>query len=123
MDLVISALPHLWLIDLDGTIVKHNGHLIGDESLLPGVKDFWKQLPSEDRIVLLTARSSEFRDKTVEFLRLHDLRYDTILFDLPKGERILINDQKASGLTTAIAYCPVRDQGLDSVRVTISEEL
>lgn len=123
MDIVVSPLPHLWLIDLDGTIVRHNGHLVGEDSLLPGVKDFWKQLPSEDKIVLLTARSSEFRDKTLGFLRLHDLRYDTILFDLPKGERILINDQKVSGLTTAIAYCPGRDQGLGAIRLNISEEL
>ena len=123
MELFISTLPHLWLIDLDGTIVKHNGYLNGEDSLLPGVKDFWKQLPSEDKIVLLTARSSEFRDKTIEFLNLHGLRYETILFDLPKGERILINDRKVSGLTTAIAYCPARDQCLGAIRLKLSEEL
>ena len=33
----------------------------------------------------------------------------TIIYDLPNGERLLINDKKPSGLNTAIAISTERD--------------
>ena len=37
--LSLSKLPHTWILDLDGTIVKHNGYkLDGKDSLLEGAK-------------------------------------------------------------------------------------
>ena len=38
----LSPLNHTWLIDVDGTIVKHNGYIIdGQDTLLDGVKEFF----------------------------------------------------------------------------------
>ena len=43
---VLSSLPKTWLIDIDGTIVKHNGHLNGEDELLSGVLEFFVKIPS-----------------------------------------------------------------------------
>jgi len=121
--IVLSHLAHLWLIDIDGTIVKHNGHLESGDELLPGVKAFWDQIPEGDHIVLLTARDQAYTDQTVELLRVNDLRYNQILFGLPTGERIVINDQKPSGLCTAHAISTPRDYGLVDLEISINKEL
>ncbi|OIQ90885.1 hypothetical protein GALL_272220 [mine drainage metagenome] len=111
MTLTVSPLPKTWLIDVDGTLFAHNGHLAGEDRLLPGAKDFLAALPAADRVILLTARSEAHRAATLAALARHDLRYDDILFGLPVGERLLINDRKPSGLATAHAINLDRDQG------------
>ena len=63
MDIRLSTLAHTWLIDLDGTVLAHNGHLGGQDDLLPGVKEFWQQIPAADTVVLLSARQEVHRDK------------------------------------------------------------
>ena len=43
---------HTWFIDLDGTILKHNGYIIdGQDSLLDGVKKFFSRIPKKDKII------------------------------------------------------------------------
>lgn len=111
--LVLSHLPKTWLIDIDGTIVKHNGYLEGGDRLLGGVRAFFATLPKEDRVILLTARESSEIAKLKEFLAAHKIRFDNIISDLPFGERILINDKKPSGLKTAFAINKVRDSDFD----------
>ncbi len=44
------------------------------------------------------------------FLQKHNVRYDTIIFDAPKGERILVNDTKPDGLVCAYAINTIRDE-------------
>jgi|LauGreDrversion4_2_1035121.scaffolds.fasta_scaffold12285_3 hypothetical protein len=122
--LVLSPLPHLWLIDLDGTVVKHNGHLgIGGDTILPGVREFWDKIPDADHVLILTARDIRYKEPTVKFLRDHGLRYSEILFGMPRGERVLVNDRKPSGLCTAYALSLPRDQGLASIAFSIDKEL
>ena len=41
---------------------------------------------------------------------LKKIRYDHIIFDLPYGERILVNDIKPGGLQTSIAVNTQRDE-------------
>lgn len=108
--LVMSTLPKTWLFDLDGTILKHNGYKLDrEDTLLPGAKEFIDALPAEDRIIILTSRQEEFREQTVEFLQRHLIRYDEILFNLPMGERIVVNDRKPSGLDMSVAINLDRD--------------
>lgn len=100
----MSALPKTWILDLDGTIVKHNGYKIdGKDSLLSGAKEFLNQIQEEDMVIIVTSRKEEYRDITEQFLREHQIRYDHIIFEAPYGERILINDRKPSGLKMAYA--------------------
>ena len=103
-ELVLSTLGHTWIIDLDGTIVKHNGYKIdGEDSFLPGAKEFLSSIPEKDMIVFLTSRTDEYRKGTEKFLKKNDIQYDHIIFNAPYGERILINDDKPSGLKMGMA--------------------
>ena len=122
-DVVLSALPHTWLIDVDGTILKHNGHKAGADELLPGVLAFWGQIASQDYVVLLSARTVDEMADTLAFLDQHGLRYDHVLFGLPKGERVLINDDKPGGLKTAWAVNLPRDAGLAELSVRVDDSL
>jgi hypothetical protein len=115
MHLSLSSLAHTWIIDIDGTILKHNGHKESGDFLLEGVREFWDRIPPNDVIVLMSAREQFYAEQTIAFLRQNGIRYDHVIFGLPTGERVLINDTKASGLTTAYAVNVERDRGLDQL--------
>lgn len=105
MEIEMSSLPKTWLLDLDGTIVKHNGYILdGKDSLLDGAKEFLSQITDDDMVIFITSRKKEYRSITEEFLRSNNIRYDHIIFEAPYGERILINDDKPSGLKMAYAF-------------------
>lgn len=109
-ELVLSTLNKTWIFDLDGTIVKHNGYKTdGEDSLLPGAKEYLDGIPADDRIIILTSRKAEYEAETVTFLARHGVRYDRILFEMPMGERIVVNDRKPSGLDMAVALNMDRD--------------
>ena len=117
-----SPLSKTWVLDVDGTLVKHNGHLKGGDVLLEGVKEFFETLSPDDKVVLLTARKGEYLEDLKKFLAQNNIRYDYLLCDMPMGERILVNDRKPSGLNTAYAINKNRDEKLD-IEYTINEEL
>ncbi len=119
----LSPLGHTWLIDVDGVICPHNGHQRGDETLLPGVREFWATIPAGDRIVLLSARGEAHQAAALALMAAQGLRVDHALFGLPTGERILINDAKPSGLVTALAVNVARDAGLADLVVEVSPAL
>ena len=111
--LTLSPLNKTWLLDLDCTLVKHNGYKDGGDVLLAGAKEFVEQIGSDDKIIILTSRGGEFRQTTVDFLNENNIRFNEIIFDMPMGERILINDRKPSGLDMAYAVNKNRDEPLD----------
>lgn len=109
--LSLSTLPKTWIFDLDGTILIHNGYKIdGEDTLLDEAKQYLDQIPAEDKIVILTSRTEEYRKQTIQFLHQHKIRFDEILFNMPMGERILVNDRKPSGLDMALAINIDRNQ-------------
>ena len=121
--LEMSALNKTWLLDIDGTIVKHNGYKIdGIDTLLAGAKDFLDSLPENDKVVLLTSRTNEYRKETLDFLKNNGIRYDEIIFGLPLGERILVNDMKPSGLKMAYSINSVRDEFIKT-QVVINDSI
>jgi len=111
----LSLLPKTWLIDLDGTIILHNSHIVADNILLDKVADLWKIIPKKDKIILLSAREKKYSIKTINFLKKNKLRYDHIIFDLNVGERIIVNDKKPDGLKTALAINLKRNEGVGKV--------
>ena len=114
--LVLSTLDHTWILDLDGTIVKHNGYKNdGEDSFLPKAEEFLKSIPENDMIVFLTSRTEEYREITEQFLEENNVRYNHIVFGAPYGERILINDNKPSGLKMGIAYNKERDSEVNII--------
>ena len=111
-----SPLNKTWILDVDGTIVKHNGYKIdGYDTLLEGVNEFFANLSPDDKVILLTARKEEYIEDLRKFLKDNNIRYDYLLVDMPMGERILVNDRKPSGLNTAYAINKDRDIGFNIV--------
>lgn len=121
--LKISPLGHTWVLDFDGTLVEHNGYKTGEDKFLPGAKEFLQSIPKDDFVLILTAREKEAREKTEKFLKQNEIRYNEILFEMPMGERILINDDKPSGLKCAYAITPKRNQGLENLDIVIDKDL
>ncbi len=108
--MILSTLPKTWIFDLDGTLVKHNGYKEdGRDTLLAGAGGYLAGIPPEDKVIILTSRTEEYRGMTVRFLEENGIRYDGILFGMPMGERILVNDRKPSGLDMAVAVNLNRD--------------
>ncbi len=108
--LVLSTLPKTWVFDLDGTLLKHNGYLLdGMDTLLPGASEYLQTIPDGDKVIIFTARPEEYKEMTLDFLKRHGIRYDEILFNMPAGERIVVNDRKPSGLDMAVAMNMDRD--------------
>lgn len=122
-DLKISTLGHTWILDLDGTLVEHNAYKTGEDKLLAGTKEFIQSIPPEDFILILTARELEAKERTEKFLKDNGIRYNQILFEMPMGERILINDNKPSGLKCAYAITPERNHGLAEIKFEIDKNL
>jgi hypothetical protein len=122
IEIALSTLIHTWLIDLDGVVTIHNGYKESGDELLPGVIEFWSRVPPDDYIIILTARSSKFRDVTELFLKNNGIRYNAIIFDLPYGERIVINDKKPLGLLTAKAININRDVGLGDIVLKLNSK-
>lgn len=119
----VSPLGKTWLLDLDGTIVKHNGYKIdGKDTFLSGAQKLLSRIPDSDMIIFLTSRTENERGLTEKFLSENNIRYDQIIYNVPYGERILINDKKPSGLTTALAINPLRD-ALPDIVFEVDESL
>lgn len=107
----LSTLNHTWFFDLDGTVLDHNAHIGGQDRLLEGVKELWAAIPADDFIIITTGRLEIYRASTLNFLKENGIRYNLALFDLPLGERIVVNDIKDSGLKCAIAWNVERNKG------------
>ena len=98
MEIEMTALPKTWILDLDGTIVKHNGYKIdGADSLLEGADNLLSQIKENDMVIFVTSRKRDYKEMTERFLDQHGIRYDKIIYEAPYGERILVNDRKPSG--------------------------
>ena len=123
MQLTMSTLPKTWIFDLDGTLVEHNGYIHGGDKLLPGIKEFWESIPDTDFILILTSRKSDEKCQTETFLINNNIRFNKIIFDLPMGERILINDDKPSGLPMAFSVRRKRNEGLADIHNVLDDTL
>ena len=112
-------MSHTWFIDLDGTILKHNGYILDNkDTLLKGVKKFFKSIPRKDKIIITTSRKKKFMKKTKIFLKKNKIRYNQIIYDLPYGERVLINDIKPiNKLKTSISINLKRNNGLSNYKI------
>lgn len=121
-ELRMSPLRKTWLVDLDGTILMHDGYLSDGDVLLPGAFEFMRKAYETGRVIILTARDEYYREQTVSFLKHAGIRYHDILFGMPMGERIVVNDKKPSGLQTAFAMNLERNKGVN-FEIVIDEDL
>ena len=110
----VSPLSKTWILDLDGTIVKHNGYQInGFDCFIDGAKEFLEKIPDTDMVIFITSREEKYKQITEKFLSENNVRYNSIIYGAPYGERILINDRKPSGLCMAMAVSTKRDEICD----------
>ena len=110
-ELRLSPMQKTWILDLDGTLVVHDGPFImRKDEFLPGAREFLESIPKRDMIIFLTARSDYEKAHTMRFLKENKIRYDHIIFNAGEGERIMINDMKPDGLVTAYAINTKRDR-------------
>lgn len=122
-ELKLSSLCHTWILDIDGTIVKHNGYKAnGKDTFLPGAELFLKSLPDTDMVIFLTSREKEYSDITEKFFEEHGIRYNQIIYNAPYGERILVNDDKPSGLLMSYCVSKKRDEALE-ITIEIDKNL
>jgi len=123
LSITLSPLGHTWILDLDGTIVKHNGYKTdGHDTFLDGAEDFLRNIPDGDMIIFVTSRDAELKNMTESFLSAHAIRYDYVIYNAPYGERILLNDKKPSGLITAVAVSTDRDI-FNEIRIEVDKSL
>ena len=113
-----SCLSKTWFFDVDGVLVKHNGHLHGADVWLDSTLEFLKSLSSEDKIILTTSRKPEDVNFLIEELKSKGVQIYSVITELPHGERIVVNDSKPSGLRTAFSIPLERDAGMTDVVVS-----
>lgn len=110
----LSGYTKTWIFDLDGTILEFESlQDKGYDRLLPGVQELWNTFDDKDMIILITARPSSLKEKTLNFLNKCGIRYDLAIFDAPYGERTIVNDFKKSGEPTAFSWNVFRDAGFN----------
>lgn len=120
--ITLSPLGHTWILDIDGTIVKHNGYIIdGKDTMLDGALDFLMGIPENDLIIFVTSRTDDSRQLTLDFLAENKIRYNYIIFNAPYGERIIVNDNKPSGLKCSVAVNLNRDN--NNIEIIIDNKL
>ncbi len=111
--ITLSPLRKSWFIDLDGTVLVHNKDVSKfDDQVIEKSLEFLSSI-REDFIVFTTSRESKYKNKTEDFLEKNNIKYDVIIYDLPYGERLIINDNKPSGLVTAYSISVERNKGID----------
>ena len=103
--------------------MKHNGYKIGRDEWLPGALGFLRSIPLADVVIILTAREPEAREQTEQFFAEEGVRVSQMVFGLPNGERILVNDTKPSGLQCAFAINQKRDSGVLDLNFPIDPRL
>lgn len=115
----LSPMQKTWILDLDGTILVHDGpYILGKDQFLPGAEEFLHNIPEDDIIIFLTARGEWEKSHTLKFLKENHVRYNHIIFGAGQGERIMINDNKPDGLVTAVAINTTRDKFCQTKFVT-----
>jgi hypothetical protein len=121
MDKYIEGRKTIFL-DIDGCIIEHPGnflHIISrvhDNALLPGVLEMFTKWEAEGScIVLTTGRKECMRALTEQQLRSYGLFWDMLIMGINNGPRLLINDRKPDGRTTAFAINLTRNTGLSDI--------
>lgn len=128
-----EELDKTWFVDLDGTVLKHRSNseidnfinVYGEKSHLEEIPlvsrlHFFKNLPKGDTIIITTARLNHQKEHTIRALNHWKMPYNELIFDIPSGPRIVVNDIKPP-LTAGnkhyldVAYALNVDRDLDTV--------
>ena len=109
--------------DIDGCIFKHHGDLLSmiknEYEILPGVRNaFIKWGKGGYTVVLTTGRPESLRKFTINQIYHAGLFYHHLIMDLPRGQRVVINDVKPErGNDTAACINIKRNEGMENVDI------
>ena len=115
--------PKTIFCDIDGTLIEHT---VPWESSLPAFKvkilpGTLEKLAEWDRkgynIILTTGRRESLRKITEKQLAEVGIFYDQLIMGIGGGARVLINDKKPNGLSTAEAINLNRNQGISNLEI------
>ena len=113
----------LILCDIDGCLLKHHGDLnklVNNPTiLLDGVREKLQEWYLKDyKIVLTTGRQESMREFTEQQLAHNNIFYHSLIMDVGRGARVVINDRKpGSDVNTAIAVNLERNVGMKGLEV------
>ena len=115
--------PKTYLIDIDGTIARHNDVPFIDMSPLLNSVDTLKVLRHQGhKIILVTARNEKFRERTIDNLNKCGIIFDQLVMGVTSGQRVLINDLKPNpedeNNPMAVAINVERNKGFTLEEVT-----
>jgi hydroxymethylpyrimidine pyrophosphatase-like HAD family hydrolase len=115
--------PKTIFCDLDGTLVKHNHPVdVQDPYLelevLPGVHEKLTEWDTKGYyIVITTGRKESAKESTIKQMSRAGIIYDKLIMGFGGGDRILINDRKPDGRTTAYSINLERNKGIEDVEL------
>lgn len=119
----MNSRPRTIICDIDGTLVKHSVPVINtsDLTMLEILPNTLNTLMDWDmkgyNIILMTGRRESMRKATEEQLSRLGIIYDQLIMGIGGGDRILINDKKINGETTAFAINIERDKGIGELNI------
>jgi len=109
--------------DIDGVLIYHDPHSTSDietNKPIQGFENLGKLKSLGHKIILTTARSEKYRDKTIDLLSKIGIEYNELVMGLPAGPRLLINDHKPSKIFTnqANSLELIRDKGIKNLEIS-----
>lgn len=105
-----------YFVDIDGVLMKNASEIFhpkwGEshplEENVEAVNELYES--GKNKVILVTARLSEYREETERKLEELGIKYHDIIFDLPHAKRYLVNDYSGSNsYPTSIAVNVKRD--------------
>jgi mannose-6-phosphate isomerase len=114
--------PKTIFCDIDGTLIPHEGVVTQQHLIRTTLPNAVKQIKEWEhkgyKIILTTGRKSCYLAETEQQLKDLQILYDELIMDLPRGDRILINDKKHNcDRDTAYSISPKRNNGLKDLDV------
>lgn len=118
----MDSRPKTIFCDIDGTLLQHHGdaskQTTEDPVLLSGVLKKLKEWDQKGyNIILVTGRRESCREVTEKQLRKVGIFYDKLIMGIGGGPRVIINDRKPDGQTTAYSINLKRNGGLDDIKI------
>ena len=109
--------------DLDGCVFKHHGDiaeiLTNPCELLPGAREAFKRWGHGGyTVIITTGRPESMRSLTERQIRDAGLYYHHLIMDLPRGQRVVINDVKPGRKAKTAACVNIeRNKGMENVDI------
>ena len=108
--------PKTIICDIDGVLLEHRNQGLSSQLNSAPLRGTIEKINEWDakgyNIILITGRRESLRNKTEQQLLMYDIFYDQLIMGFGGSDRVLVNDRKSDGRTTAFAVNIDRNVGL-----------